>query len=148
MKKFLLIFIFSASSQILFSAQDLEVKYLRNYDGDTFYVEIPDLKRYDRRKKLAIFWEDISVRIAGIDTPEIRGSKCAKEKKLALKAKKELNNALQSARHIKLKNVQKGKYFRLLADVLVDGESVSKILMKKKLAIAYDGGTKTNPWCN
>ena len=43
------------------------VKYVRNYDGDTVKVNIPEIPR--------LFGEEISVRIRGIDTPEIRERK-------------------------------------------------------------------------
>lgn len=140
------ILIFSLSLPVL-AHRDVEVKFLRSYDGDTFYVEIPDLKKYDRGRKLGIFWDEIGVRVLGIDTPEIRGASCAKEKELAQKAKELVESALSKAKHIRLRNLQKDKYFRLLADVLVDGKSLSEMLIKEDLAVLYDGGTKTNPWC-
>ncbi|MCI5143846.1 MAG: hypothetical protein D3909_19415 [Candidatus Electrothrix sp. ATG1] len=63
-----------------------------------------------------LFGDDISVRIAGIDTPEIKG-KCSQEKKLAQEAKVVVEKILKKARKIKLKNVRRGKYFRIVADV-------------------------------
>ena len=130
-----------------FAHRDVDVKFLRSYDGDTFYVEIPDLKKYDRGRKLGIFWDEIAVRINGIDTPEIRGPACENEKKLAKEAKDVVDKALRNADKIRLRNLQKDKYFRLLADVWVDGKPLSDLLYRKKLARPYDGGTKTNPWC-
>lgn len=131
----------------LSARKELEVKYIRNYDGDTFYVQIPSLKKYDRRKNLTFFWDEISVRVAGIDTPEIRGSACDNERELAYKARDIVDSLFRAAHHIKLRNIAKDKYFRLLADVDIDGESLSALLIDKGYAIPYDGGTKTNPWC-
>ncbi|PIT99828.1 MAG: hypothetical protein COT74_08565 [Bdellovibrionales bacterium CG10_big_fil_rev_8_21_14_0_10_45_34] len=37
-------------------------------------------------------------------------------------------------------NVSREKYFRILADVFVDGNSLSAHLMKMGLAYSYDGG--------
>ena len=54
------------------------VTYHRCYDGDTCVVSLPDVH--------PLFGEKISVRIAGIDTPEIRG-KCDQEKALAKEAR-------------------------------------------------------------
>ena len=56
----------------------------------------------------------------GIDTPEIRG-KCQYEKNLALDARDFVRNKLADAKEIKLTNLQRGKYFRVVANVLVDG---------------------------
>ncbi|SMN17434.1 hypothetical protein CRYPA_1695 [uncultured Candidatus Thioglobus sp.] len=39
-------------------------------------------------------------------------------------------------------NLQKGKYFRVVANVLVDGVSLGQELLDNKLAYRYDGGRK------
>lgn len=108
------------------------------YDGDTFKVNI---KEYP-----TILGEKISVRVNGIDTPEIKG-KCLQEKELAQKAKKVATYMLKNATVIELRNMQRGKYFRIVADVYADGVSLSEKLIEKKLAVPYDGGTKTKNWC-
>ena len=46
-----------------------------------------------------------------------------------------------------MQNVQRGKYFRIVADLILDGENSGDILIHEKLAIRYDGGRKTHPWC-
>jgi len=107
------------------------------YDGDTFRVNI---KGYPD-----IVGHRMAVRILGIDTPEMR-AKCDKEKKLARKAKKLTVSLLRDAKRIELKNIKRGKYFRLLADVYVDGMLISSELIKRDLAVKYDGGTKID-WC-
>jgi endonuclease YncB( thermonuclease family) len=83
--------------------------------------------------------------VNGVDTPEIRG-KCQYEKNLALKARDFVRGKLANAKEIKLTNLQRGKYFRVVASVLVDGVSLEQELLDKKLAYSYDGGTKLN-WC-
>jgi micrococcal nuclease len=107
------------------------------YDGDTFRANI---KGYP-----AIVGHHMSIRINGIDTPELRG-KCDKEKQLARLAKQFTVKHLRTAKSISLKNVKRGKYFRLIADVYVDGVSLGELLIKNKHAIKYDGGTKVT-WC-
>lgn len=115
----------------------------RVYDGDTFYINLPDLPD--------VFGKRLGVRIVGIDTPEMR-SKCktrvqkANEKKLALDAKDSLTSKLQNAKVIELTDLQRDKYFRLLAEVKVDGNNVSEALIAEGYAVAYDGGTKAG-WC-
>lgn len=109
------------------------------YDGDTFRVNINSYP--------PIIGEQMSIRVNGIDTPEMRG-KCQKEKELARKAKQLTVSKLRSAKVIELRNMQKGKYFRIVADVYVDGKSLSKLLIKNNLAIVYTGATKLKNWCN
>lgn len=109
------------------------------YDGDTFRANIDGLH--------SLIGERIGIRVAGVDTPEIRG-KCQKEKDLARKAKQITVEALRSAKVIELRNTKRGKYFRIVADVYVDNKSLTNILISSGLAVAYDGGTKAKDWCN
>lgn len=108
------------------------------YDGDTFRVNIKGMH--------SLIGERISIRISGIDTPEIR-TKCAKEKALAQQAKKLTVSLLRSAKVIELRNVKRGKYFRIIADVYADNKNISEILISSGLAVAYHGGTKSENWC-
>lgn len=108
------------------------------YDGDTFRANI---KNYPK-----IIGERMSIRINGIDTPEIRG-KCKKEKQLALKAKQATVKALRNAKIIELKNMKRDKYFRILADVYTDNKDIGQLLIDNNLAVKYDGGTKVKDWC-
>ncbi len=107
------------------------------YDGDTFRVNI---KGYPK-----IIGHRMSVRILGIDTPEIR-TNCKKEKQLARAAKKLTVSLLRDAKVIELRNIRRGKYFRILADVYVDNISIGDELIKNNLAVSYNGGPKID-WC-
>ena len=109
------------------------------YDGDTFRAYIDS--------EHPIIGNNISIRVKGIDTPEIKSS-CLKEKQLARKAKEMTVYMLRGANNIELKNIDRGKYFRILADVEVDGISLAKTLLDNNLAVKYDGGKKTHDWCN
>ena len=115
------------------------VKVLKNYDGDTLTVDIPGVP--------ALIGKKISVRIAGIDAPEIRTkNKC--EKEAGRIAKNLIANSLKRAKHVELHNIQRDKYFRILADVRADGVSMKDVLIKNKLAYNYEGGTKKKmDWC-
>lgn len=113
--------------------------YISNYDGDTVRVDIPGLH--------PIIGKSISIRIRGIDTPEIRG-KCLKEKTKAKKAKKRVRELLIDAKHILLQQMGRGKYFRIVAVIVADGINIGKTLTKEKLAVSYFGGKKTAKWCD
>ena len=107
------------------------------YDADTFRVNIKG-------------WPDIigfqmSIRAMGVDAPEIRGQ-CAKEKAAAQLAKQFTVSFLHSADVIELKQIKRGKYFRLLADVYADGQSLAEALIRAKHGRAYAGGKRLG-WC-
>ena len=112
--------------------------YVRNYDGDTITFNLPGLH--------PIIGDEISIRINGIDTPETRG-KCEKEKYNAKQAKEMVADVLKDAEQIVLKNMERGKYFRIAADVIVDGENLGDMLVDAGMAIRYDGEKKTHRWC-
>jgi endonuclease YncB( thermonuclease family) len=108
------------------------------YDGDTFRVDIDSLP--------PVVGKNLPIRLNGVDTPEIRG-KCKYEKDLALEARDFVRNKLANAKEIKLTKLQRGKYFRVVADVYVDGVSLEQELLENKLAYKYTGGKKSS-WCD
>ena len=112
-------------------------KVISVYDGDTFRVNIDSLP--------PIVGKNIAIRVNGVDTPEIRG-KCQYEKNLALKARDFVRGKLANAKEIKLTNLQRGKYFRVVANVVVDGVSLEQELLDNELAYEYSGGKKLK-WC-
>ena len=112
--------------------------YVRNYDGDTITFNLPNLH--------PIIGKKIRVRLNGIDTPEIKG-KCDKEKYDAEQAREMVEDILKDAEKITLKNMQRGNYFRIASDVIVDGESLADILIEAGMAVRYNGGKKAHKWC-
>ena len=142
MKKLLLLFIcllgvFSAQAAPEYGTAIVS-KVISVYDGDTFRVDIDSLP--------PIVGKNIPIRLNGVDTPEIQG-KCQHEKDLALKARDFVRNKLANAKEIKLTKIQRGKYFRVVADVMIDGVSLEQELLENKLAYKYTGGKKSS-WCN
>ncbi len=107
------------------------------FDGDSFRA---DLKGFP-----ALVGNNMAIRINGIDTPELRG-KCEVEKQLARKAKQFTVAHLRAGKNITLKNIKRGKYFRLIADVYIDGVSLGEQLIKHGHAVKYSGKAKPN-WC-
>jgi micrococcal nuclease len=115
------------------------VQYVKNYDADTITFNIPNTH--------PLFGEKINIRVLGVDTPEIKTkNKCEKQK--AILAKKEVETLLKNAKRIDLRNLKRGKYFRVVADVMVDGKSLTEFLLKNGHAYSYDGGKKKKmDWC-
>ena len=109
------------------------IKVISVYDGDTFFANIkghPDISG-----------KNIGIRIYGIDTPEIRGTS-PKIKTLAFEAKDFVIKRFRKGKTIILKNTRRGKYFRIVAEVWIDGISLGKELIKAKMAKPYFGGKR------
>ena len=112
--------------------------YVSNYDGDTIKFDLPGLH--------PIIGNKINIRVNGIDNPEIRG-KCEQEKYSAEQAREMVADILKDAEKIDLKNMERGKYFRIAADVFADGESLAEMLVEAGMAVRYEGGKKNHNWC-
>lgn len=88
-------------------------RLLRVIDGDTFACDIDEHS--------AIAGKNISIRLRGINTPELK-SRNEEERKFAIIEKQRLSDLLHNARTIELRNLGRDKYFRINADVYIDGE--------------------------
>lgn len=99
---------------------------LRVIDGDTF----------------AIGGE--TIRIVGLDAPELHGAHCRAEGMLAETARRMLVELLVAPR---IDRVGRDRYGRTLARVTIgDGRDVAAIMIAASLAVAYDGGRRID-WC-
>lgn len=115
----------------------------RVYDGDTFYINLKGLP--------SVLGEDLPIRVKDMDTPELRSS-CsdpavkAKEKIYAAQARDYLITLFEKANIIKIHNVERDSFFRLLADVEVDVVDLKQYMIEKGYAHeAIDG--KRQGWC-
>lgn len=112
-------------------------------DGDTLRVR-------------ARIWLDqevtTSVRLAGIDAPEIAGA-CPRERALARRAREFVARRLETGRNdaptVRLREVRYGKYARrVVARVeTADGLDLGAALLAAGLAQAYDGRRRP-AWCD
>ena len=140
MKNILIILILLNSIIVESNAEDYSdvsvSRIIKVIDGDTFRVDINELSD--------IIGKNIRIRILGIDAPEING-KCAFEKELAIKARDFVQILLDNADSVILKNLDRGNFFRLLAEVIVDGKNLGELLIAKDLAVRYQG--KKSSWC-
>ena len=119
-----------------FVAPITEGYVLKVYDGDT--ITIAFRLPYEGS---ALYRS--SVRLNGIDAPEIKG-KNEDEKKAAQIAKQSLETLILE-KTVTLKNIQTEKYGRILADVYIGDIHVNQWLLDHKLVVRYDGGTKKSP---
>ena len=100
------------------------------YDGYNFKIDLPNMH--------PLFGDVIPIRLFGVDTPEIRGT-TDEVKALAMQDQQVTEKALKGATKIELRNPQRGKYFRIISEVWIDGESLAEMLKAKGLAKDYDG---------
>lgn len=123
--------------------QDLKticnIRFLENYDGDTFTINLPDGH--------PVFSQNLPVRMLGIDAPEM-DSLDACEVAKAKEAQALSKTLLSKAKRLDLYFVARDKYFRLLGVPIGDGLSIPQQLVDARLAIGYDGTTKPKiNWC-
>jgi endonuclease YncB( thermonuclease family) len=111
-------------------------KVIKVYDGDTITVAA----------RLPFVGSPIyrfSVRLAHIDSPEIRGGS-KMETRLAIVSRDALHKLI-FGKIIELKNNGKEKYGRLLSDLYYDGLYINQWMLDNKYAVMYDGGKKIRP---
>ena len=125
----------SPTKSIPFVPPITEGEVIHVYDGDT--ITIVSKLPYDASPLYRF-----SVRLAGIDTAEIKG-KTEKERELAQEAKSALQKLILN-KVVALKNLKTEKYGRVLADVYLGDLHVNQWLLDNKYAIQYSGGAKTN----
>jgi micrococcal nuclease len=126
-----LLLILMAISAVALCSDFTRVEFLKNYDGDTFTVNIRDVPE--------VFGRKIPVRIRGIDAPEMM-AEAACERDDADRARRFLKRALKGKR-IRLLGCERDKYFfRLLCTVKADSADVGESILKGHLAVQYNGG--------
>jgi len=99
-------------------------RFQRAIDGDTFVCDIDEHS--------AIAGKNISIRLRGINTPELK-DKDPEIRKQAYQEKDRLESLLVNAKVIQLKNLGRDKYFRIDADVYVDDKNILDRLNQKYL---------------
>jgi len=101
----------------------------------------------DTVKMRATIWIDqelrVSVRLAGIDAPELFGPECAEEKRKARAAKAFVEDFLKAG-EAKLHDIKRGKYAgRVIARIEADGRDLAAALLAAGHAVAGAKGE----WC-
>lgn len=113
-------------------------RVIKVYDADT--ITIASKMPYDTSPMYRL-----SVRLNGIDTPEIKGKGVSEEEKEAAKQARDFVSNLVFNKYVRLENIQSEKYGRILADVYIGDINLNELLIKERYAVNYDGGTKKKP---
>ena len=86
-----------------------------------------------------------SIRLNGIDTPEMKDKDVTEEEKYAAKNARDFVANLVLNKFVRLENISNEKYGRVLADVYIGDIHLNELLLKERYAVKYDGGTKKKP---
>ena len=109
------------------------VRIHSNYDGDTMRCE------FDIGFGLRYF---NSIRLDGVDTPEIRGG-TALTKAAGRLARDVVRDLLADAEEIIFHStVWAGKYGRPVGRLYLDGRDLTATIIERRLGVAYDGGAR------
>ena len=150
MKKVLVAILFLFSTAAL--AQDyMLLPIVKVHDGDTI--------KTDLTWRLPAPLNTMSIRIGGIDTPEMPAAsyattgklsraKCDKEALLALKAKERVKEIVGTNTRMKVTEFKWGKYGgRMIAKVSVGGVEIEKTLLSEGIAVENHGTGVKQEWC-
>lgn len=118
-----------------------QYKIQRVIDGDTVEISVPWIPPPLPPK--------LSIRVLGIDTPEkAPRAQCEAEAKKAAEASAFTKGKVATAQVVEIEIKSWDKYGgRVLGHVLLDGHSLSDMLIEAGLARPYKGEAKTS-WCN
>ena len=101
-------------------------RVIRVIDGDSVVVCV--------HRWPELLGKDITIRIAGVDCPEMR-SKDPDIFRKAFQAKRNLTKLLVGCREIYLLKPRRGKYFRIVAEVLAGGVNVGQQIIENGFGI-------------
>ena len=122
-------------------AADYAWPVIRILDGDTVEVDAagdlpPELAR-------------VKIRFHGVDTPERgRNASCEKEKRAAEAAAQFTASRLRAAESVVFRDLRWGKYARVVAEVVVDGQPLSRLPIRHGHGRPYDGKSRRRSWCD
>ena len=122
-------------------AADYAWPVTRVIDGDTVAV--------DASADMPLELSDLKVRLRGVDTPEKGGrAKCDEERASGQSATAFTEAAIAGATTIVVRDLTWGKWGgRVVADLMLDGRSLSAALIAAGHGRAYDGGRRGS-WCD
>ena len=121
-------------------AADYAWPVVRVVDGDTVAV--------DASANLPPELAGLKIRLRGVDTPEKGGrAKCPAERAAGRAATAFTGRAIAAARVVLVRDPRWGKWGgRAVADLILDGRSLSGLLIAAGHGRVYDGG-KRRSWC-
>lgn len=96
----------------------------------------------------AVTYRNHTVRLAGVDAPELHPARCEAKRELGQKARDRLLALLRGAHSISVEVLKaRDKYGRMIAKVRADGQDVAETLIAEGLGRKYTGRGKRQGWC-
>ncbi len=123
------------ANKVPYQSETILARVSRVYDGDTVFIWI----------LLGKYPLELSVRVNGIDTPEMKGKGRSSLEIEVAKAATDRVNELIGGKIIAVKIYKWDKYGgRVIADIYIDKKktTLSTVLIREGLAKHYDGGKK------
>jgi micrococcal nuclease len=116
---------------------EYKTKIRRFVDGDTVDVDI-DLG-------FGMIFSKQRIRLYGIDTPESR-TRDKEEKFYGKLAAQFLKDQCKKGSCITLRTYldKKGKFGRILGEIIVDGVNINQLMIEEHMAVEYHGQSKTD----
>ena len=110
---------------------EYRAELIRVYDGDTIWVDL-DLG-------FGVWLRNQSIRLKGINTPEVRGSEKVEGRVSRDRLAELLNSAGGNCIIKTSRDKQKGNYGRILGEIFIENEerSLNQVLLDEELAVEY-----------
>ena len=89
--------------------------------------------------------EGEKIRLACIDTPELRGSRANPE---AAKVARDFLNDLVAGNEVEIRRITKDRYNRTVAELSITGINVQQLMVTKGHATIYERYADPCPWAN
>ena len=83
------------------------------------------------------------IRLACIDTPELRGSR---SDPIPAEEAKDFLNDLVAGKRVSIRRISKDRYSRTVAELSIDGVNIQEFMVKKGLARIYERYADPCPW--
>lgn len=140
MKALAAILLLASGASSAFMAKTYDAEVIRVLDGDTVVIAARYLPEPLK--------PELAVRVFGVDTPEkAPRAKCIAEAERGLAATAFTKQAVANATTVQVSIMSWDKYGgRVLGDLLLNGNSLSKMLIDAGLARRYFGEKKES-WC-
>ena len=107
---------------------------LRVLDGDTIRFEMAGKR--------------VTVRVSGIDAPEIGRAKCDQERERGLRAKRWAEELMPVGVTVHVfPTGERDKFGRLIAKINIQGNDYATWMMELGYAVPYNGKGKRREWC-
>lgn len=149
MKKFILILMMALLPTVALAEKAPKTPESKVYDFEITRIIDGDTVEFKADFLPAPLKPVLSIRVYGVDTPEKswRGQ-CDKEKKLGDEATKFTTKLIKNAKTVKVAIMEWDKFGgRVLGDIIIDGKSLTKMLIENGYAREYYGDKKQS-WCD